>query len=163
MYTHFFAFGFLFAFETVFKVSSPSVVAPCVPFLALKGGGRWMVRVRVLALGARPGFPPAPSLGRLAVEEEQGGNASSSPSLCSIPIPPRSGPQSPSHTPTRQPTQKQGYPVPNEWVALFEAAAKSAKLDPDQIRYDASMPLFSLISYLASVSCLSSHALPLLF
>lgn len=27
-----------------------------------------------------------------------------------------------------------GYPVPNEWVALFEAAAKSAKLDPDRIR-----------------------------
>lgn len=28
-----------------------------------------------------------------------------------------------------------GYPVPNEWVALFEAAAKSAKLDPEKIRY----------------------------
>lgn len=27
-----------------------------------------------------------------------------------------------------------GYPVPNEWVALFEAAARSAKLDPEKIR-----------------------------
>ena len=30
-----------------------------------------------------------------------------------------------------------GYPVPNEWVALFEAAAKSAQLDPEKIRKDA--------------------------
>jgi hypothetical protein len=28
-----------------------------------------------------------------------------------------------------------GYPVPNEWVTLFEAAARSAKLDPEKIRY----------------------------
>lgn len=34
-------------------------------------------------------------------------------------------------------TTVQGYPVADEWKPLFDAAAKSAQLDPDQLRKDA--------------------------
>lgn len=78
-YTHFFAYGFLYAFESIFKVLLPGPVSP-------QGAGQPLLTLACCCCG--------------------GGGL-------------------------------QGYPVPNEWKLLFEAAAKSAQLDPDQIRADA--------------------------